>query len=67
MTGSVEDFYAAMAREEAHFKNLYQAAVKEGKKLKFVARNPPSASRQSSSHAGLANTRKWRIDVSERV
>lgn len=38
MQGSVEDFYAAMKGEEEHFKNLYAAAAKEGKKLKFVAR-----------------------------
>jgi aspartokinase/homoserine dehydrogenase 1 len=38
MKGSVDDFYAAMAQEEQHFKRLYQAAEKEGKKLKFVAR-----------------------------
>lgn len=38
MQGSVEDFYKAMAGEEAHFKQLYDAAVKEGKKLKFVAK-----------------------------
>ena len=37
MKGSVEDFYAAMTKEEAHFKKLYEAAAKEGKKLKFVA------------------------------
>lgn len=37
MQGSVEDFYTAMAAEEAHFKSLYQAAAAEGKKLKFVA------------------------------
>ena len=37
MTGSVDDFYAAMAKEEAHFKKLYDAAAKDGKKLKFVA------------------------------
>jgi bifunctional aspartokinase / homoserine dehydrogenase 1 len=38
MTGTVEDFYAAMAKEEAHFKQLYQQAATAGKKLKFVAR-----------------------------
>lgn len=38
MQGSVEDFYAEMARQEAHFRELYQQAVKAGKKLKFVAR-----------------------------
>lgn len=37
MTGSVADFYAAMAKEEAHFKSLYTAANTAGKKLKFVA------------------------------
>jgi bifunctional aspartokinase / homoserine dehydrogenase 1 len=38
MKGSVDDFYTAMANEEEHFKKLFQAAEKEGKKLKFVAR-----------------------------
>ena len=38
MEGSVEDFYTAMAKEEEHFKQLYQAATAKGKKLKFVAR-----------------------------
>jgi bifunctional aspartokinase / homoserine dehydrogenase 1 len=37
MKGSVADFYAAMATEEAHFKKLYDDATKAGKKLKFVA------------------------------
>jgi bifunctional aspartokinase / homoserine dehydrogenase 1 len=37
MQGSVEDFYAEMENQEAHFKALYEAAHKEGKKLKFVA------------------------------
>ncbi|HVU94935.1 MAG TPA: bifunctional aspartate kinase/homoserine dehydrogenase I [Puia sp.] len=37
MQGSVDDFYKAMKTEEAHFKALFQAAEKEGKKLKFVA------------------------------
>lgn len=38
MQGSVEDFYKNMEREEAHFKNLYDQAVFENCKLKFVAR-----------------------------
>src|SRR5260221_684714 len=38
MQGSVEDFYQAMLKEETHFRQLYQAAAGEGKKLKFVAR-----------------------------
>jgi aspartokinase/homoserine dehydrogenase 1 len=37
MQGSVDDFYAAMAKEEAHFKKLYEKANAEGCKLKFVA------------------------------
>jgi bifunctional aspartokinase / homoserine dehydrogenase 1 len=37
MEGSVADFYLAMAKEEAHFKSLFDAATAEGKKLKFVA------------------------------
>ena len=43
MTGSVADFYAAMAKEEEHFKNLYAEAAKAGKKLKFVASFSPAA------------------------
>ena len=35
--GSVEDFYAEMEKQEAHFKKLYDAAAAEGCKLKFVA------------------------------
>jgi aspartokinase/homoserine dehydrogenase 1 len=38
MQGSVADFYEAMAKEEDHFRNLYQAAAGNGKKLKFVAK-----------------------------
>jgi aspartokinase/homoserine dehydrogenase 1 len=34
----VDDFYAAMEKEEAHFKKLYTEAQAAGKKLKFVAR-----------------------------
>jgi bifunctional aspartokinase / homoserine dehydrogenase 1 len=37
MEGSVSDFYIAMAKEEAHFKKLFDVAKAEGKKLKFVA------------------------------
>jgi bifunctional aspartokinase / homoserine dehydrogenase 1 len=37
MEGSVDDFYLAMAKEEAHFKKIFEAAAKENKKLKFVA------------------------------
>jgi bifunctional aspartokinase / homoserine dehydrogenase 1 len=37
MKGSVDDFYKEMAKEEAHFKKLYEKANAEGTKLKFVA------------------------------
>ncbi len=37
MRGTVEDFYAAMEKEEAHFKKIFEAANAAGKKLKFVA------------------------------
>jgi aspartokinase/homoserine dehydrogenase 1 len=37
MEGNVEDFYEEMSRQEQHFKQLYKAALEEGKKLKFVA------------------------------
>ncbi|HVM88477.1 MAG TPA: bifunctional aspartate kinase/homoserine dehydrogenase I [Puia sp.] len=37
MKGSVEDFYAAMTKEEKHFRKIYDEAASTGKKLKFVA------------------------------
>ncbi len=37
MTGTVEDFYAAMEVEEEHFAKIFEAAKAAGKKLKFVA------------------------------
>ncbi|MBI5371415.1 MAG: bifunctional aspartate kinase/homoserine dehydrogenase I [Sphingobacteriales bacterium] len=37
MKGSVDDFYAAMAKEEAHFRQLVEKANAAGCKLKFVA------------------------------
>ena len=37
MTGSVADFYAAMEKEENHFRKILEAAKAAGKKLKFVA------------------------------
>jgi len=37
MQGTVEDFYIAMAKEDGHFKKIFEAAAKENKKLKFVA------------------------------
>ncbi|MBZ5859117.1 bifunctional aspartate kinase/homoserine dehydrogenase I [Flavihumibacter profundi] len=37
MQGSVENFYAEMARHEEHFRAIYDAAADNGCKLKFVA------------------------------
>lgn len=37
MEGTVEDFYTEMARQEPHFKKIYEQAKAEGSKLKFVA------------------------------
>lgn len=37
MQGSVDDFYAAMEKEESHFRQLFDAAAANGSKLKFVA------------------------------
>jgi aspartokinase/homoserine dehydrogenase 1 len=37
MKGSVEDFYKAMEKEEAHFKKIVDEANAKGCKLKFVA------------------------------
>jgi aspartokinase/homoserine dehydrogenase 1 len=52
MQGSVEDFYAAMTREEDHFKQLYQAAAAKGKKLKFVAQFDNGVARVGLQHIG---------------
>jgi len=37
MKGSVDDFYACMEKEEAHYKAIFEQAHKAGNKLKFVA------------------------------
>jgi aspartokinase/homoserine dehydrogenase 1 len=37
MIGSVDEFYQSMAKEEAHFKEIFREASEAGKKLKFVA------------------------------
>jgi aspartokinase/homoserine dehydrogenase 1 len=37
LQGSVDDFYTAMQKEEAHFKAIYEKAKAAGCKLKFVA------------------------------
>ncbi len=38
MSGSVQDFYAEMEKEEDHFKSIFENANNAGKKLKFVAK-----------------------------
>jgi aspartokinase/homoserine dehydrogenase 1 len=52
MQGSVEDFYAAMTKEEDHFKQLYQAAAAKGKKLKFVAQYDNGIASVGLQHIG---------------
>ncbi len=52
MQGSVEDFYQAMLKEETHFRQLYQAAAGEGKKLKFVARYDNGKASVGLQHIG---------------
>jgi aspartokinase/homoserine dehydrogenase 1 len=52
MRGSVDNFYAAMTKEEAHFQSLYQAAAKEGKKLKFVAQYDNGKASVGLQHIG---------------
>ncbi|MEP6725515.1 MAG: bifunctional aspartate kinase/homoserine dehydrogenase I [Bacteroidota bacterium] len=53
MTGSVADFYAAMAKEEDHFKKIYNEAARAGKKLKFVASYDPSGVGGAGNKAGV--------------
>ena len=50
MTGTVADFYTAMAKEEAHFKNIYSEAAAAGKKLKFVASFSPAGAGVGLQH-----------------
>jgi aspartokinase/homoserine dehydrogenase 1 len=52
MKGTVEDFYLAMAKEEAHFKKLYEEAANAGKKLKFVASYENGKAKVGLQHAG---------------
>jgi aspartokinase/homoserine dehydrogenase 1 len=51
--GSVEDFYAEMEKQEAHFKKLYDAAAAEGCKLKFVAKFERDENGNTTAKVGL--------------
>jgi aspartokinase/homoserine dehydrogenase 1 len=51
--GSVEDFYAEMEKQEAHFKKLYDAAAAENCKLKFVAKFEVDATGKATAKVGL--------------
>lgn len=51
--GSVEDFYAEMENQEAHFKQLYDAAAAEGCKLKFVAKFESDGNGNTTAKVGL--------------
>jgi bifunctional aspartokinase / homoserine dehydrogenase 1 len=52
MKGTVEDFYTAMEKEEAHFRELYEQAKKLNKKLKFVAKYENGKARVGLQHIG---------------
>lgn len=52
MEGSVEDFYTEMARNEDHFRQLYEAAAGKGKKLKFVAQYDNGKASVGLQHIG---------------
>ena len=51
--GSVDDFYAEMEKQEAHFKKLYEAATAVGCKLKFVAKFERDENGQGIAKVGL--------------
>ena len=53
MQGSVENFYAEMEKQEAHFKAIYEAAAAKGNKLKFVASYSPSGDGGRKAAVGL--------------
>ena len=53
MQGSVADFYKAMEKEEAHFKQIFDAAHNAGKKLKFVASYQSQAGKKGKAKVGL--------------
>lgn len=52
--GSVEDFYQEMAKHEAHFKGLYNAAREQDCKLKFVA-----SFKEGKASVGLQQIPTW--------
>ncbi len=52
--GSVEDFYTEMAKHEAHFKALYDAAREQDCKLKFVA-----SFKEGKASVGLQQIPTW--------
>jgi aspartokinase/homoserine dehydrogenase 1 len=64
MQGSVDDFYAAMIKEEEHFRKLYEKANKAGCKLKFVASflNTASGDRGLGDGGGNASVGLQHID-----
>ncbi len=55
MGGSVENFYAEMKKHEQHFKDLYESAVRNNSKLKFVAsyHNAPGGNGGLKASVGL--------------
>jgi aspartokinase/homoserine dehydrogenase 1 len=52
MTGTVENFYSAMTKEEKHFKKLYDDAASDNKILKFVAKFENGKASTGLQHIG---------------
>ena len=65
MQGTVEDFYAEMAKEEDHFRQLYEAAAAKGKKLKFVAQYDNG--KVPASASGTSGPNKTSITSTEKI
>jgi aspartokinase/homoserine dehydrogenase 1 len=53
MKGSVENFYREMAKHEQHFKKLYEDALKNNAKLKFVASYDNPVNGRAKASVGL--------------
>ncbi len=52
MTGSIENFYEEMQKQEDHFRQLYDAAFENASKLKFVAKYEGGKAAVGLQHIG---------------
>jgi bifunctional aspartokinase / homoserine dehydrogenase 1 len=55
MNGSVEDFYKEMAKYEDHFRQIYEEAANDNKKLKYVASFKDGKARVGLQHIDAAH------------